>query len=268
MPPEEPILSQGEADKNLAYLHKSANLCREIEKASTPLEGIIMPPPRLPPVRQPRLRQKLQFDENQTDSAAEIDTDLANIIELPEKVNEKNKSLEATILDIDQQICETRDTDKPELVYRKREFLAVRNVDNGFWLCQAVQDVYRGKSRNRIQWLTFSSTNANVYQFEYHGEIEFGCILTNINLEKLKTNRFRLVDSEKERIEDILRESLAAEANAQSTAFQEMGEVTNSPQQGETLSQRLNNADSAVELTEIREHPEREKSETDRPNND
>ena len=107
---------------------------------------------------------------------------MANIIELLEKVNEKNKRIEATELDIDQQICETRDTDKPELVYRKRELLGVRNVDNGFWLCQAVRDVYRGKSRNRIQWLTCSSTNANVYQFEYHGEIEFGYILTNINL--------------------------------------------------------------------------------------
>ena len=64
MPPEEPILSQGETNKNLAYLHKSANMRREIEKASTPLEGIIMPLPTLPPVRQPRLRQKLQFDEN------------------------------------------------------------------------------------------------------------------------------------------------------------------------------------------------------------
>ena len=114
--------------------------------------------------------------------------------------------------------------------------------------------------RNLIQWLTCSSTNANVYQFEYHGKIEFGCILTNINFEKLKTNRFRLADSEKERVEDILRKSLAAEANAQSTAFQETEELTNSPQQGETLSQRLNNSDSAVKLTEIREHPEREKS--------
>ena len=140
-------------------------------------------------------------------------------IELREKVNEKNESLEVTKLDIDQQICETRDTDKPELVYRKREFLAVRNVDNGFWLCQAVRDIYKGKSRNRIQWLTCFSKNANVYQFEYHGEIEFGCILTNVNLEKLKTNRFLLADSEKVRIEDILRESLAAEANVQSTAF-------------------------------------------------
>ena len=100
-----------------------------------------MPPPRLPPVRQPGLRQKLQFDENTTDSAAETDTDLANIIELPEKVNEKNKSTGATELDIDQQICEMRGTDKPELVYRKREFLAFRNVNNGFWLCQAVRDV-------------------------------------------------------------------------------------------------------------------------------
>ena len=138
---------------------------REIEKASTPLGGIIMPPPRLPPVRQPGLRQKLQFDENPTDSAAETDIDLANIIEVLEKVNEKNKSLEATELGIDQQICEMRDTDKPELVYRKREFLAVRNVDNGFWLYQAVRDIYRGKSCNQIQWLTCSSTNANVYQF-------------------------------------------------------------------------------------------------------
>ena len=180
-----------------------------------------MPPPRLLLVRQLGLRQKLQFDENPIDSAAETDTGLANKIELPEKINEKNKSSEATELDIDQQICETRNTDKPELVYRKREFLAVRNIDNGFWLCQAVRDVYRGKSRNRIQWLTCFSTNANLYQFEYHGEIEFGCILTNIHLEKLKTNRFRLADSEKECIEDILRESLAAEVNAQSTAFQE-----------------------------------------------
>ena len=222
-----------------------------------------MSSPRLPPVKQPVLRQKLlQFDENPTDSAAETDTDLANIIELPEKVNEKNKSLEATELDIDQQICETRDTHKPELVYRKREFLAVRNVDNGFWLCQAVRDVYRGKSRNRIQWLTCSSTNANVHQFEYHGKIEFGCILMNVNLEKLKTYRFRLADSEKKRIEDILRESLAAKANAQSAVFHETDEVKNSPQQGESLSRRLNNANSGVELTEIREHPEQEKSET------
>ena len=235
---------------------------REIEKASTPSEGIIMPPPRLAPVKQPRLRQKLQFDENPTDSAAETDTNLANIIELPEKVNEKNKSLEATELDIDQQNCGTRDTDKPELVYRKREFLVVRNVDNGFWLCHALRDVYRSKSRNRIKWLTCSSTIANIYQFEYHGEIEFGCILTNVNLEKLKTNRFRLADSEKERVENILSESLAAEANAQSAAFQESGIVTKSPQLGETLSQQLNSLDSTVKPTEIREHPEREKSET------
>ena len=62
MPPEEPILSQGQTDKKLAYLHKSANMRREIGKASTPLEGIIMPPPRLLPVKQPGLRQKLQFD--------------------------------------------------------------------------------------------------------------------------------------------------------------------------------------------------------------
>ena len=68
--------------------------------------------------------------------------------------------------------------------------------------------------RNRIKWFTCSSTNANLYQFEYHGEIEFDCILTNVNLEKLKTNRFRLADSEKERIEDILRESLAEEVRS------------------------------------------------------
>ena len=92
MPPEEPILSQGETDKNLVFLHKNANMHREIEKASTPLE-VIGPPPRLPPVKQAGLRQKLQFDENLTNLAAETDTDLTKIIELPEKVNEKNKRL-------------------------------------------------------------------------------------------------------------------------------------------------------------------------------
>lgn len=36
----------------------------------------------------------------------------------------------------------------------RNEFLAVRNEDGGFYLCQAMQNIHRASRRIRIRWLT------------------------------------------------------------------------------------------------------------------
>lgn len=40
------------------------------------------------------------------------------------------------------------------LISYRNEFLAVRNEDGGFYLCQAMQNIHRASRRIRIRWLT------------------------------------------------------------------------------------------------------------------
>lgn len=39
-------------------------------------------------------------------------------------------------------------------LFPRNEFLAVRNEDGGFYLCQAMQNIHRASRRIRIRWLT------------------------------------------------------------------------------------------------------------------
>lgn len=36
----------------------------------------------------------------------------------------------------------------------RNEFLAVRNAEGGFYLCQAVQNIYKSSSKIKIRWLS------------------------------------------------------------------------------------------------------------------
>ena len=73
LPSDEPILSQAETDKDLAYLHKSANIRTEIQAVSTPIENIVLPVPRLH-FQHPALRQKPRFGETPTDTARDSES--------------------------------------------------------------------------------------------------------------------------------------------------------------------------------------------------
>ena len=63
------------------------------------------------------------------------------------------------------------------ILYHRGEFLAVRNPDNGFWLCRLNRDILAPKGQVRIQWLTESDDNKQVYTLSYHNNIEIESIL-------------------------------------------------------------------------------------------
>ena len=99
---------------------------------------------------------------------------------------------------------EKREETESQILYKKGEFLAVRNVDKGFWLCRLNRDILTPKGQVRVQWLTESNDNKQVYTLSYDNNIEFECILTNVNLTKISNYRYHLSKSEWERIDEIL----------------------------------------------------------------
>lgn len=95
--------------------------------------------------------------------------------------------------------------DKLTLFY-KSEFVAVRNAEDGFFLCQVLQNVYKSSPKIRIRWL--SETNkAGVYVPDFYDVTDLECILTNVELDKGK-GEFELPKEEQTRIENILKKAM------------------------------------------------------------
>ena len=103
-----------------------------------------------------------------------------------------------------------------EIRYRKGEFLAIRNTDDGFFLCQTARPIIGTELQTQIRWLTQMKANSDTYNYAYHDFIDSRCILTNVRLTKIKANKYRLPQSEKERSEVILWASIAAEKRGHS----------------------------------------------------
>ena len=102
------------------------------------------------------------------------------------------------------------ESDDEEIIYKKNEFLAIRNTDDAFYLCQTLQNVRRLSKRIRIRWLTQTdSSNCNTYFKDYLDNIAFETILTNVTLNKIEKDKYYLTDNERLRIENILKESIA-----------------------------------------------------------
>ena len=91
-----------------------------------------------------------------------------------------------------------------EIRYRKGEFFAVRNTDNGVFLCKTTRPIIGTEPQTRIRWLMLMKANSDTYIFDYHDYIDPHCILTNVRLDKIEANKYRLPQSEQERAEVIL----------------------------------------------------------------
>ncbi|KAL1491772.1 hypothetical protein ABEB36_012321 [Hypothenemus hampei] len=106
-----------------------------------------------------------------------------------------------------------KNNDEKLMVFYKNEFLAVRNADGGFYLCQAVQNIYKSSSKIKIRWLSQTKVEekGEIYTPDFYDLIDFDCILTNLSLSRAEKGKFRLPISEKTRTESILNRSLAAE---------------------------------------------------------
>ncbi|XP_044258777.1 proteoglycan 4-like isoform X3 [Tribolium madens] len=99
------------------------------------------------------------------------------------------------------------------IVFYKNEFLAVRNSEGSFYICQAAQNIYKSSPKIRIRWLSQdkSEKSGEVYTPDFYDNTDFDCILTNLNLVRVDKGRYRLPPAEKERTDSILKRSLAVE---------------------------------------------------------
>lgn len=96
--------------------------------------------------------------------------------------------------------------------------MALRNGENGFYLCQALQNVYKNKGKIRIRWMSECKENEKhkdkiTYIMDYEDQQEFDCVLTTVDMKKIKgTKYFELPKSELTRIENILKKALDVES--------------------------------------------------------
>lgn len=109
-----------------------------------------------------------------------------------------------------------KDADKEKLViFYKNEFLAVRNSEGSFYVCQAVQNVYKSSHKIKIRWLSQKdgekSTDGTVYSPDFYDTTDFDCILTSLSLQRLDKGKFNLSKEETLRTENILKRALDVE---------------------------------------------------------
>ncbi|CAH1779903.1 unnamed protein product [Owenia fusiformis] len=102
---------------------------------------------------------------------------------------------------------ESSDTEEEEkvMVAKRGTFLAVRNEEGTFYLCQTQQDVYINKKPFRIQWLDNTETgDSNIYKKESFDTTQLHCVITKVVVEKIGKEEYRLPKAEVNRTTDLL----------------------------------------------------------------
>lgn len=98
----------------------------------------------------------------------------------------------------------------------RNEFLAVRNGEGTFYLCQTLSNVYKSSSKIRIRWLNEKEENkvnedgARTFSLDYYDVTDFECVLTTVELDKVERS-YELPQSEQARIESILKKAIDVE---------------------------------------------------------
>lgn len=87
----------------------------------------------------------------------------------------------------------------------------MRNDEGGFFLCQAIQNVYKSSPRIRIRWLSAEKQNQSIYGLDFYDHTDIECVLTTVSLEKQSKGKFELTSAERERVQNILQKALDVE---------------------------------------------------------
>ncbi|KAK2706169.1 hypothetical protein QYM36_016265 [Artemia franciscana] len=103
-------------------------------------------------------------------------------------------------------------TEEKVTIFLKNEFLAVRNPEGSFYVCRTLQDVLRNSHNIKICWMTNDKQpSKDIYVKDYNDKTDFECILTNLTMEKVDKDSFRLPEEEAKRTENILKRALDRE---------------------------------------------------------
>ena len=100
---------------------------------------------------------------------------------------------------------------KLEVIFFKNEYIAVRSLDNGYYLCQTNQNVYEKTSRFSIRWFSLHDNNTDLYYPDYHDKVNMATVLTNVNVERKSCGNVKLCTEEIERVLSILNEAIETE---------------------------------------------------------
>ncbi|XP_064623807.1 poly [ADP-ribose] polymerase tankyrase-like [Lineus longissimus] len=98
-----------------------------------------------------------------------------------------------------------------EQLFKKGKFLAVRNADAGFYLCQAAQNVFKGCKPFKIRWLTNDEGPSDTFKLDFYDTVELETVLTSVNMKYVNKELYILPKKEKEKAEKILKKALNAE---------------------------------------------------------
>lgn len=102
----------------------------------------------------------------------------------------------------------------PDVIfYEKNDYLAIRNEENSFYLCQLTESVRIQKDFIKIRWLDTKDDGKSYFLTAHYDKIPQKSIIMPVLLEKLKSQRrgeqrFSLDDQNKDNIMDRLKRSL------------------------------------------------------------
>ncbi|CAH2269034.1 proteoglycan 4-like isoform X2 [Pararge aegeria] len=107
----------------------------------------------------------------------------------------------------------TKANDDKLIVFYKNEYLAVRNAEGGFYVCQAVQNVYRSTRKIKIRWLSQdkADTSGETYKPDFYDVTDMECVLTTLSLNRASGGAQVLRAGERARVQSILQRALRAE---------------------------------------------------------
>ncbi|XP_053604396.1 proteoglycan 4-like isoform X2 [Plodia interpunctella] len=110
----------------------------------------------------------------------------------------------------------TKPNDDKLIVFYKNEYLAVRNAEGGFYVCQAVQNVYRSTRKIKIRWLSQDKADPSgeTYRPDFYDVTDMECVLTTLSMSRASAGGAgaqQLAAAERARAQSILERALRAE---------------------------------------------------------
>ncbi|KAJ0183497.1 hypothetical protein K1T71_001473 [Dendrolimus kikuchii] len=110
----------------------------------------------------------------------------------------------------------TKQNDDKLIVFYKNEYLAVRNAEGGFYVCQTTQNVYRTTRKIKIRWLSQDKSldpSGEVYKPDFYDVTDMECVITTLSLSRAPSGGGAQVLSaaEQARARSILERALRAE---------------------------------------------------------
>ncbi|GBP72353.1 hypothetical protein EVAR_55121_1 [Eumeta japonica] len=118
----------------------------------------------------------------------------------------------------------TKPNDDKLIVFYKNEYLAVRNAEGGFYVCQTMQNVYRSTRKIKIRWLSqdkVADPSGATYKPDFYDVTDMECVLTTLSMSRGAGGAQVLRAGEAARAQSILERALHAEKGETVTLTEE-----------------------------------------------